>query len=223
MFDGLAKTFSDEMLSLSNGQLQCLPYSHALLDFFEARGTRANALVVRAVVFGRQDAVSYEDLLRAPSIPNLFRAAEESTDANGLLEFQFTPQASDTAETVKLPYRTLGFTHGTAALGSYHADGTWNVSVRSRDVLPSLDTSGRHLSNQGTEASGPDAHPKRARPQRRALCEADGRLVAGREKEPGAAIMRPAPTIPRRTRADLIISSAPDKPQRQRCPRWPRY
>ena len=42
MFEGLAKTVSEEMLSLSSGQLQCLPYSRALLDVFKEGIQRRN-------------------------------------------------------------------------------------------------------------------------------------------------------------------------------------
>jgi hypothetical protein len=78
MFEGLAKAFSDEMLSLSCGQLQCLPYSRALLDFFDARGKAARPLVVRVVVFGRQNIVGWDELLAVVPVTSLFQAASES-------------------------------------------------------------------------------------------------------------------------------------------------
>ena len=88
MFEGLAKTVSEEMLSLSSGQLQCLPYSRALLDFFDVRGNAASPLVVRVVVFGQQNVVSWHDLLAAVPITTLFLGASESPHANGMLQVQ---------------------------------------------------------------------------------------------------------------------------------------
>jgi len=126
VFEGLAKTVSEEMLSLSSGKLHCLPYSRALLDFFDVRGNSASPLVVRVVVFGQQNVVSWDDLLDAVSITTLFLGASESPGADGTLRVQLPAQASKSAQTVDLPYRTLGFPHGSAELGSYHVDGSWN-------------------------------------------------------------------------------------------------
>jgi hypothetical protein len=128
MFEGLAKVFSERMLTLSGGQLQCLPYSRALLDFFDARGKLANPLVVRVVVFGKQNEAYWNELVASVSgiVGTLLKGASESPHANGTLQVELPASESAPSGTVNLPYRTLGFAHGTAELGSYHTDGTWN-------------------------------------------------------------------------------------------------
>jgi hypothetical protein len=128
MFDALCGEFSERIRKLSNGELQCLPYSRALLDFFNTTDKTAKPLVARAVVFGQETGINWSELLH--SVPELskqlFFGATESTRANGVLSLEISPAGSASAKTVNVAYRTLGFTHGTAELGSYHHNGTWN-------------------------------------------------------------------------------------------------
>ncbi|QDV20038.1 hypothetical protein Pan153_47070 [Gimesia panareensis] len=131
MYEGLAKAFSNEIQTLSGGKLQCIPYSRALLDFFEARGKPAQPLVARAVVFRNQNHIDWFDLLKLiPGIPNrLFKEATQSPNANGMIRLQIPQIDTSSQKSFKLPYRIIGFPHGTAELGSYHVDGTWNGHI----------------------------------------------------------------------------------------------
>jgi hypothetical protein len=127
MFEKLADIFSKEILPLSKGQLNCLPYSRALLDFFELRGKSATPLVVRCVVLGRTNPIiewwlNTDILLKAISI------AKDAPKANAIIKLPLRKQFSTSAKTVEIPYRTLGFSHteesGNKTLGSYEG-GAW--------------------------------------------------------------------------------------------------
>ncbi|MFA5058960.1 MAG: hypothetical protein WC485_12665, partial [Opitutaceae bacterium] len=83
-------------------------------------------LVVRAVVFGATNGVDWADLLQTVSPIQLFRGATESAHANGTLQFALPNSEGSEPQTIQLRYRTLGFTHGEAELGSYEADGSWS-------------------------------------------------------------------------------------------------
>lgn len=120
MYEGLLHTFMREMHSLSGGELNCLPYTRSLLDFFEARSTQAIPLVVRCVVFGRC-LEGWDDL----PMSELVRTAVNGQHPNGGMEFVW-PQGGPKARTVSLRYRTLGYTHGRAKLGDYSTNGRWS-------------------------------------------------------------------------------------------------
>lgn len=128
MFEELAEKLSDEMLSLSNGSLHCLPYSRALLDVFEAQGKCASPLVVRGVVFGRPESGDIWKQLGLPKIKKLIKAALESPRANAGIVLEFTPEGSTQTNTITVPFRTIGFPHsegdGDKTLGNYE-NGQW--------------------------------------------------------------------------------------------------
>jgi hypothetical protein len=87
MFEAVAMTVSDEMRSLSSGVLQCLPYSRALLDFFEKRGVAAKPLVVRGVVFGQHPTIDWANPDHMKLVSSFFQTATSSPDANDRLQF----------------------------------------------------------------------------------------------------------------------------------------
>lgn len=122
MFEGLAKALSEEIRPMSRGKLNCLPYSRALLDFFDTRGLEAQPLVIRAVVFGRQQQEVWDNL----PLLTLFRGARDSIAANGRLEVGYKMPGTQTPQDFVLPYRTLGHTHGNAPLGDYDQTGSWS-------------------------------------------------------------------------------------------------
>lgn len=113
------------MLGLSDGALHCLPYSRALLDFFEARGKTAVPLVVRCVVFGRLDPATLWNQL---DVRGMIKTVIHGPAANASIVTKFTPEGSTEFEELTVPYRTLGFPHsganGNNTLGNYE-DGTW--------------------------------------------------------------------------------------------------
>jgi hypothetical protein len=125
MFEGLAKILSEEIDTISHGQLQCLPYSKSLLDCLDALEIPAKPLVVRTVVFGKVAGLDWETFLKRVPWPNLFSDATNSPHANGWLDVECPTHDSDEPEAFRLPYRTLGFPHGAAELGAYHADRSW--------------------------------------------------------------------------------------------------
>src|SRR4051812_20475719 len=125
MFEAVAMTVSDEMRRLSSGVLQCLPYSRALLDFFEKRGFAAKPLVVRGVVFGQHPTIDWANPEHMKLVNSFFRTAISTPDANGHLLFTLPAADGSAPVEVNLPYRTIGFTHGAAPPGSYHTDGSW--------------------------------------------------------------------------------------------------
>lgn len=120
MYEGLLHAFSREMNALSHGQLNCLPYGRALLDFFDARGTPARPLVVRCVIFGRR-----QEGWGGLPMEDLVQRAMDGELHNGGMEFDW-PQGDPDATTISLRYRTLGFTHGRGVLGDYAPDGGWS-------------------------------------------------------------------------------------------------
>ncbi len=125
MFEELAKKFSKEMLTLSQGKLHCLPYSRALLDFFEARGKVARPLVVRGVIFGcPKPATPWKEL----NWQGMIREAIGGPRANGAIVAKYTPEGATQSKEVTVPYRTIGFPHsgeqGDKTLGNFE-DGKW--------------------------------------------------------------------------------------------------
>ena len=124
MFEGISKTLSTEIRQLSNGKLNCLPYSRALLDCLAAMGIQSDPLVVRAVIFGKVEGLDWEEMLKKVSPRTLFEGAVNSSNANGWLELKIGPEGQE--EAFRLPYRTLGYTHGNAPLGDYDEHGTWS-------------------------------------------------------------------------------------------------
>ena len=125
MFEELAKTFSEQMLGLSKGKLHCLPYSRALLDFFEARGTAATPLVVRGVVFGRLEPSA---LWQKLDIPKMANAAITGPRANAGLVVEYATEVGAEPKKLTVPYRTIGLPHsegdGDKTLGNYQG-GAW--------------------------------------------------------------------------------------------------
>jgi hypothetical protein len=61
MFEILAQAASEEMFTLSRGQLNCLPYSIALQRFFDIRDLAAKLLVVRGTVFSSRDEFNWRE------------------------------------------------------------------------------------------------------------------------------------------------------------------
>jgi hypothetical protein len=126
MFAGIAKVLSERIRRLSHGKLNCLPYIRSLLDCMEELGLQAKPLVVRAVVFGKVDGVDWEQMLKKVGQRKLFEEAVTSPNANGWLQLTLGPDELGKIETFKLPYRTLGYTHGNGELGSYDEKGSWS-------------------------------------------------------------------------------------------------
>lgn len=124
MFEELAKIFSNEMLSLSKGDLHCLPYSRALLDFFEARGIAAAPLVVRGVAFGR---LEYAALWRNLDIPKMVEAAMTGPRANAGMVVKYMPEDGTELKDLTVRYRTIGLPHSEGnenkTLGNYEGGG----------------------------------------------------------------------------------------------------
>lgn len=122
MYEALSKTIHEEIAPLSHGSLQCLPYSKALLEFFEARKLPASALVVRAIVYGSDDALEF---ISDDEVFQLFGLAYESLQANG----EILTKADATRGAIKIYYRTLGMANGVpnriAIEGGYGEDGRW--------------------------------------------------------------------------------------------------
>lgn len=129
MFEGLCTSLSKEMVGRYGNQLNCLPYSRALLDFFKARGIEAIPLVARAVVLGK---VSDDPAIwHKVNGPKLCEMAITAEGGNGFQQVGIRlPATDDKPEEViefMIPFRTLGYPHGAEReTGTYDENGAWN-------------------------------------------------------------------------------------------------
>jgi hypothetical protein len=124
MFEKIAISLLNEIHEDSGGTLQCLPYSRAMLDAFAILGKTAIPLVVRGVVFGRQEDSS---IFRRDEMQRLIDAALKAPNANGWIDVE---QVTNTGRNLlRLHYRTIGLSHekgnGDKTLGNYDAEGKW--------------------------------------------------------------------------------------------------
>ena len=126
MFENLAEAISSAMRPLSNGHLHCIPYSRALLDFFELRGKTATPLVVRCVILGRPTPAT--QWWNPNTLQKVITYAREAPHANDTIEVALPQQGAMPPPKIKVPYRTLGFAHshdsGDHTLGGYE-NGAW--------------------------------------------------------------------------------------------------
>jgi hypothetical protein len=123
MFENITIQLLSESHEESGGKLQCLPLSRALLDAFERLGLAATPLVIRGVVFGKQEDPS---IFRKGGV-QLVMAAFNGPSANGWMDIDVTNGGE--RKTVRLHYRTIGQPHdgqpGDKTLGNYAADSSW--------------------------------------------------------------------------------------------------
>ena len=124
-----AKAVSKALKTLSKGQLNCLPYTRALLDHCEALGITAKPLVVRAIVFGSVKELTWDEVFKLITPAQLFLGARDGQHANGGVQLTIPSDESSKQKQLVIPYRTLGYTHGTAPMGDYDAKGNWSGHI----------------------------------------------------------------------------------------------
>ena len=126
MFEILAETFSKTMIKLSKGELNCLPYSRSLLDFFELRGKIAKPLVVRCVVFGRPSPMI--EWWKQVDLAKVIGGTVNGSLANGKMAIRLSQDGVTSSQEITVPFRTLGYPHsqdaGIKTLGNYE-NGRW--------------------------------------------------------------------------------------------------
>jgi hypothetical protein len=124
MFETIAISLLEEIHEDSGGNLHCLPYSRAMIDAFTALNKTAIPLVVRGVVFGKQEDSS---IFRRKEMQALIDTVLKAPNANGWLDIAV--EASGKSKALRLFYRTIGLPHekgtGDKNLGNYDADGSW--------------------------------------------------------------------------------------------------
>ena len=108
----------------SGGSLQCLPYSRAMLDALSSLGKEARPIVIRGVVFGKQE---NPEVYRVAGAKELIEAALRAPDANGMIELRGGSELGCAGR--RFPYRTIGFPHSGGSedktLGNYDSNGNW--------------------------------------------------------------------------------------------------
>jgi hypothetical protein len=124
MFENITIQLLEESHEESGGKLMCLPLSRSLLDAFERLGLAASPLVIRGVVFGKQEDPT---IFRKVGFQQLVTTAFNGPRANGWMDLDVTDGGE--RKTVRLHYRTIGQPHdgepGDKTLGNYDADGNW--------------------------------------------------------------------------------------------------
>lgn len=124
MFEKITISLLNEIHEDSGGSLQCLPYSRAMLDAFAVLNKTGLPLVVRGVVFGRQEDLS---IFRRKEMQDLINAALRGPNATGWLDVAVESRGE--RQILRLPYKTIGLPHengtGDKTLGNYDADGKW--------------------------------------------------------------------------------------------------
>ncbi len=124
MFEKITIQLLNECHEESSGSLQCLPYSRALIDALTCLGKNAYPLVIRGVVFGRQEDSS---IYRKVGVQGLVQTALNAPSANGWLDVR-VDDAGQT-KTVRFHYRTIGLPdkrgEGDETLGNYDGEGKW--------------------------------------------------------------------------------------------------
>jgi len=122
MFEKIAISLLNEIHENSRGSLQCLPYSRALLDALSILEKNARPLVIRGVVFGKQEE---NNNYRRVGAKALIDTALNSAHANGTIELR--SRDADAATIMRFPYRTIGLPHngdpGDKTLGNFAPDG----------------------------------------------------------------------------------------------------
>lgn len=126
MYDDDADIVAREISTLSKGQLYCLPYTRTLLDYYDQLGVVARPLVVRAVVFSLNAGCTWNDLLKNLPPSHLVKQVIGSPHANGDIELAIDAKTPGKSRDIRLSYRTLGYSHGMAKMGSFESDGRWN-------------------------------------------------------------------------------------------------
>ena len=125
MFENLAAAMSKAMITLSQGELNCLPYCRSLLDFCDIRGKAARPLVVRCVVFGsgKPQVKWWTQRTLSQALPEVLAADH----AVGEMSVQFYEEGKTTAQAVAVRYIKLGYPglkDQDKTLGNFHG-GQW--------------------------------------------------------------------------------------------------
>jgi len=133
--DSIAQIVSDTVSAAPNAKLNCLPYSRVLHLVLTHLNRNSTPLVTRAIVFGPPNQLDWSPLVEKLDMNALFKQTVQGEHANGFHLF-----VSKALGEIKIPYRTLGYTHGNAELGSFESDGSWNghISVVSDGTLYDL-------------------------------------------------------------------------------------
>ncbi len=124
MFEKITIQLLNESYEESGGTLQCLPLSRALLDAFEQLGMPATPLVIRGVVFGKQEDPT---IFQKVGVQQLVTTAINGPHADGWIDLDITDGGE--RKKVRLHYRTIGQPHdgepGDKTLGNYDVEGNW--------------------------------------------------------------------------------------------------
>lgn len=127
--DRLLQIVSEELLPISKGKLHCLPYAKVLLKTLHLLGAKdAKEVVARAVIFGKQNQVDYEQLFSVQHPLEVINAILTSDKANGIVTFP-SPLEKDSGTQLAIPYRTLGYSHGINPSGALSSDGKWTGHI----------------------------------------------------------------------------------------------